>query len=149
MDFIHYNPKHYFEETIKSYIEPPIQSNLYDIYRKPLYISEPLLFKTPAQSKHITIPFFIPFLNSTPSIIIDLKNRLFLEIEYLELFYENISLSVSIENTFTITAETLKKRKTPLFTHVIKRIRLVLPNKLELKIVFLPKWKYLSLKSII
>jgi hypothetical protein len=134
MDFIHYNPKHYFEENVKSYIDNPIQSNLYDTYREPLYISEPLLFKNPIQTKHITIPFFIPFLNSTPSIIIDLKNRLFLEIEYLELFYETISLSVSIENTFTITAENLKKRKTPLFTPVIKRIRLVLPNKLELRI---------------
>jgi len=134
MDFIHYNPKHYFEETVKTYIEPPNQSNLYDTYREHLYISEPLLFKNPTQSKHITIPFFIPFLNSTPSIIIDLKNRLFLEIEYLELFYENISLSVSIENTFTITAENLKKRKMLLFTPVIKSIHLTLPNKLEIRI---------------
>jgi hypothetical protein len=135
MDFIHYNPKHYFEEeTVKSYIENPNKTCLYDTYREPLYISEPLLFKNPRQTKHIDIPFFIPFLNSTPSIFIDLKNQLFLEIEYLELFYENISLSVSIENTFIITAENHKKRKTPLFTSVIKRILLVLPNKLELKI---------------
>jgi hypothetical protein len=135
MDFIHYNPKHYFEEeTVKSYIEKPNKTCLYDTYREPLYISEPLLFKNHIQSKHIAIPFFIPFLNSTPSIFIDLKNQLFLEIEYLELFYENISLSVSIENTFTIIAENPKIRKTPLFTCFIKKIQLVLPNKLELKI---------------
>jgi len=82
MNFIHYNPKYYFEEIVKSYIDHPNQSNLYDTYRTPLYISEPLLFKNPKQSKHIDIHFSIPFLNSTPSIFIDLKNKLFLEIEY-------------------------------------------------------------------
>jgi hypothetical protein len=137
MDFIHYNPKHYFEENVKSYIDHPIQSNLYDTYREHLYISEPLLIKNHNQSKHIAIPVFIPFFNydgETPSIFIDLKNRLFLEIEYLELFYENISVSVSVENTFIISAEIPKKRKKSLFTPVIKRIHLILPNKLEIKI---------------
>jgi hypothetical protein len=134
MDFIHYNPKHYFEETSKLYIDIPIKSTLYDVYREHLYISEPLLFKNHTQSKHIAIPFYIPFLNSTPSIFIDLKNRLFLEIEYLELFYENISVSVSIENTFIIIAEIPKKIKRPLFTNVIKGFQFILPNKLEIKI---------------
>lgn len=141
MEFIHYNPIHYISEVIKLHkpCPNPILS-LYDIYREPNDSCQALLMKTVNPSKIITIPFFIPFLNfdadpkNPLSICIDLKNRIFLETEYLEIYYENINVSVSIENVFTITAEIPKKIKRPLFTPFVQPIKQDLPYKIAFKI---------------
>jgi len=133
MEFLWYNPLHYTQETVKKYIPYIVkQESLYDTYEEPIYKSNPIIIKNKSQLKQLIIPISNNRQNpnNPMTICINLKNQIFLETEYLERYYENVSVSISPTNILTIIALIPKKKQIRLLSEPIIQDKLFLPNKI-------------------